>query len=126
VAAVKELDGTEQMEGEQQTGPVKVSNNIQVNLPPELKTLVATTSAEQDQSVSGWVAKLIARELGYDLPIGVTRTRTRKYATEEERKEAQAARQREKNGAVNALIEAAQRGEIANLDPQVKALLGIK
>lgn len=119
------LDGTEQVEGEQAT-VAKVSNNIQVNLPLELKGLVAAKSVELDKSVSGWVAGLIARELGYDLPIGMTRTRTRKYATEQERKDAQAARQREKNGAVVALIEAAQRGEIANLDPQVKALLGIK
>lgn len=106
-------------------GAKKGSNNIQVNLPAELKALVTAKSEELDKSVSGWVASLIARELGYDLPLTHTRERARKYATEEERKAAQAERAREKNSAITALVEAAKRGDIAGLDPKVKALLGI-
>jgi hypothetical protein len=114
-------------EASTETGTTTKSRvNVQVNLPVELKGLVDARAEERGKSTSGWVAALLAREFGYDLPP-VTRAKARKYASEEERKQAATERQRQKNAGVIALIEAAKRGEIdtSGLSPEVKAVLGL-
>ena len=99
---------------------------IQVNVTDELKTLIEERAKSEELSTSAWMARLAATTFGYDSPVS-TRTRVRKYGSVEERKAANAARQREKNEAVNKLIEAAKSGAIAAdaLDPTVRKLLGI-
>lgn len=108
--------------------PVATSKRptIQVNVTDELKTLIEERAKSEELSTSAWMARLAATTFGYDIPVS-TRTRARKYGSEEERKAANAARQREKNEAVNKLIEAAKSGAIAAdaLDPTVRKLLGI-
>lgn len=89
----------------------KTRQSIMVSVPVEFHGLLAQKAEAEGKTLAGFVRDMLASEFNYTLPP-VTRQRARKYASEEERKAAQAENQRQRNALAKRLIEAYRKGEI--------------
>lgn len=105
-ATASDAPPTDDTEGEEDTSDRKT---ILVTIPVDLWQMVAAKADDDETSVPGWVRQLIAGEFEYTLPAITIR---RKYATEDERKEAQKQAASQRNKLAAGLLKALREGKI--------------
>ena len=76
---------------------------VVVTMPPDMKAAIEAAAKAQEIPVAVWARRLLASEVEYLLPEG-TITRARKYSSDEERKQAQKARQKDRNQLIKGLL----------------------
>lgn len=78
--------------------------NLTVLIPPLMKDKLKEFCDAQDKSVMDFVRTLVADTIGYELPVKASRVRSSKYATDEERKNAQRKKAADRRSLVSELI----------------------
>lgn len=110
-AATADAQGEQAADGK--TKRAKTSAMIPLTLPLDLHALITEKAKEANKSAADFSRTVLAEYVKYDKPI-VMRSRTKKYATKEEREKAQ----KEKYEKARALMLAFEAGE---LPPEVVA-----
>lgn len=111
-----------QADGEQPKTDPKARRTIPVSVPNEMYDIVAKAAEESKLTVAAFARNILAARFEYKLPAN-TRNRASKYGTPEERKAAQAAKQKDRYAKAQILLKALEAGEI-DLDA-IKAKLGV-
>lgn len=104
---------------EQDRADLNERTHLVITIPLGLKIALDKRAADSQISTSAMVRNMVAQEFDYTLPDS-TRTRARKYATEEERQAALKQRRDERNNLFKALLAKYKAGEI-ELDEPVGA-----
>lgn len=78
--------------------------NLAVLMPPGLKDAIKDRADREGSSAMEFARKVLADAVGFELPPAAARTRTSKYATAEEREEAQKAKAKERRELVKELL----------------------
>lgn len=84
---------------------------IMIRVPQELRSMIEVDVKLQDTSMPQLVAKMLADAYGYTLPIPARKAR-KKYATDEEKKQAQRDSQKNSRDTARAVLRAVERGDI--------------
>lgn len=84
---------------------------VMVTMPAGLKLKALERADAKDYTLARYVRELVASELEYDLPDTI-RTRSKKYATEEDRIAAQKAKSAKRNALIKMLLSKYKDGEI--------------
>lgn len=90
--------------------------SVMVRLPQGLKTQVDATATNQDVSTPQTIARMIAEAYEYTLPVMATRARVQKYASVEERKQAQKDKRDADRMRVKAILSAVDNGLLGDID----------
>lgn len=85
---------------------------IMFQVPADLKQILEDKASEQETTLSSMIRRLVADYAGYELPKFI-RTRAKKYATEEDRIEAQKLAVRERNDTIKKLLKLYRSGDIS-------------
>lgn len=89
----------------------KPTTQVMFVVPNELKELIDKRADEEGKSTSAWLRSLVAEEFDYELPISIIQ-RAKKYANDDERKAAQAAKAKTRNELLKKLLAAYRAGDI--------------
>lgn len=100
-------------------GPEEIIS-LNVRVPNALRAQLAGTATEQNTSVPQLVAKMLADAYGFELPKPQRAARVKKYASAEERKQAQKDAQAKQRLITKAVLKAVEDGTI---DVDVEALI---
>lgn len=117
-----QTDGQAQTDGEQPKTDPKARRTIPISVPNEMYDIVAKAAEESKLTVAAFARNILAARFEYKLPAN-TRNRASKYGTPEERKAAQASKQKDRYAKAQILLKALEAGEI-DLDA-IKAKLGV-
>lgn len=90
--------------------PTTIATSLMFNLPIAMRFALEEKAADADVTVAKFVRDIVAEAIGYKLPVG--EGRARKYATEQEKKDAQKAKNQEHRNKVNAIMEAYRKGTL--------------
>lgn len=77
---------------------------VMISMPEALKTAIESAATNADKSVAAFCREIIADHINYTGPLARDYRRSRKYASEEERKKAQAARQKARRDFINEML----------------------
>lgn len=98
--------------------------NVPISImgPDGLKQALEAASKVAEVSRVVFIRRVLAEAVGFTLPPETARTRKRKYATAEEREQAQKARQADRRDLINKLLEANKLAAAAGTPIAVSAL----
>lgn len=90
--------------------PANIATSLMFNLPIGLRVKLEEIAEEKDVTVAALVRSIVAENVGYKLVVG--EGRARKYASEEEKKEAQARKNKARRDKVNKIMELYRKGTL--------------
>lgn len=90
--------------------PGNISTSLMFNLPIGLRVKLEEMAEAQDVTIAALVRSIVAEKAGYKLVAG--EGRARKYASEEEKKEAQAKKNKARRDKVNRIMELYRKGTL--------------